>query len=109
MPFLIFRARSHERSQRHFRADFCVGVASRCLQQWKLNLELRSSTNATTVAFAKITGERGWRVGKKASLRRFLADLKIVSSWGEKKEKRRRIFGHPIAQATSYCLLPDPF
>ena len=30
----------------------------------KLNLELRSSTNATTVEVAKITGERGWRVDK---------------------------------------------
>ena len=81
MPFVIFRARSRERSQRHFRADFWVGVASRCVQQWKLNLELRSNTNANTVAVAKITGEREWRVGKKVSLRRFLADQKIESSW----------------------------
>ena len=30
----------------------------------------------------KITVERGWRVGgKKVSLRRFLADQKIASSW----------------------------
>ena len=33
--------------------------------QWKLNLELQSSTNATTVAVANITGERGWRVVKR--------------------------------------------
>ena len=46
-------------------ADFCVGVVSHCLQQWKLNLELRKCTNATTVAVAKTTGERGWRVEKK--------------------------------------------
>ena len=39
-----------------------------------------SNTNATTVAVAKITGERGWR-WKKVSLRRFMADQKIVSSW----------------------------
>ena len=31
MPFVIFRAKSRERSQRHFRTDFCVGVASRCV------------------------------------------------------------------------------
>ena len=31
MLFVIFRARSRERSQRHFRADFWVGVASRCV------------------------------------------------------------------------------
>ena len=47
----------------HFRADFWVGVAS---LQWKLNLELRSSTNANTAAVAKITVERGWKVGKKS-------------------------------------------
>ena len=35
-------------------------------------------------AVAKITGERGCRVGKKASLRRFLADQKIANSWGGK-------------------------
>ena len=33
-----------------------------------------NTTNATTVAVAKITGEREWRVGKKVSLCNFLAD-----------------------------------
>ena len=65
MPFVIFRASSHERSQHHFRADFWVGIASCCVQQWKLSLELWITTNATTVAVAKSTGERGWRVEKK--------------------------------------------
>ena len=65
MPFVIFHTRCRESSQRHFRADFWVGVASYCVQQWKLNQELQSSTNATTVAVAKITGEGGWRVEKK--------------------------------------------
>ena len=49
----------------------------------------------------KGTGERGWRVEKKVSLRRFLADQKIAISWKK--------MGHPIARATSYCLLPDTF
>ena len=31
MPFVIFYARSCERLQRHFRADFWVGIASRCV------------------------------------------------------------------------------
>ena len=31
MTFVIFSERSCERSQRHFRADFWVGVASRCV------------------------------------------------------------------------------
>ena len=84
MPFVIFRARSRERPQRQFRADFRVGIASRCVYQWKLNLELQSSTIATTVVVAKITGERGWSVKKKVSLHRFSADQKIASSWQEK-------------------------
>ena len=40
--------------------------------------------------------------GKKASLRLFLAD-QITSSW------KKCILGHPIALATTYCLLPDTF
>ena len=31
MPFVIFHARSHERSLHHFRADFRVGVTSCCI------------------------------------------------------------------------------
>jgi len=49
------------------------------------NLSRRKSRNANTVAVAKITGERGWRVEKKkkkkVSLRRFLADQK-KAFWG---------------------------
>ena len=41
--------------------------------------------------------------GKKVSLRHFLADQKIVSLW------KNCVLGHPIARATSYCLLPDTF
>ena len=46
-------------------------------------------------------GDGGWE--KKVSLRRFGDDQKIVSLW------KKYILGHPIAQATSYCLLPDTF
>ena len=54
-----------------------------------MNLELQSSTNANTVAVAKFTVERGWRVEKKeVSLHRCLADQKIASSWSKRKEKR---------------------
>ena len=49
----------------------------RCVE---VELELRSSTNTNTDGVAKITVERGWRVEKKVSLRRFLADQKIASS-----------------------------
>ena len=37
----------------------------------------------------------------KVSLHRFLADQKIASSL------KKCVFGHPKAQATSYCLFPD--
>ena len=40
--------------------------------------------------------------GKNVSLCHYLADQKITSLWREKK----CVLGHPIAQATSYCLLP---
>ena len=87
----------------HFRADFWVGVASRCVQQWKLNLESRSSTNANTVAVAKITVERWWRVGRKKKC------LCLVF-WLTRSSRVRRkncVLGHPIARATSYCLFSD--
>ena len=68
--------------------------------------ELRSSTNANTVAVAKITVERGWRVGKKCL---------CVVFWLTRRSRVRRggwagggcVLEHPIARATSYCLLPD--
>ena len=60
-------------------------VEARIVKQYKY---------ATTVAVANITGERGWRMGKKVSLRRFLADQKIASSW------KKCVLGHPIARAT---------
>ena len=41
---------------------------------------------------------------KKVSLHCSLADQNIQSLWGKKC-----IWGHPIARATSYCLLPDTF
>ena len=78
-------------------------LSRRCFTLWKLNLELRSSTNATAVAVAKITQEWGWRVEKKCLLCHFLADQKIVNSW------KKYVLGHPMARATSYCLLPDTF
>ena len=43
-----------------------------------MEVEPRSSTNATTVAVATITGERGGRVGKKVFLRRF---------WGRSEDR----------------------
>ena len=68
---------------------------------------IANSTNATAVAVAEITGERGWRVGKKCLCVVF--GLARRSRVRQEKEKEKRIWGHPIAQATSYCLLPDTF
>ena len=42
--------------------------------------------------------------GKKCLCVVFLADQKIASSY---REKKKCVLGHPIARATSYCLLPD--
>ena len=46
---------------------------------------------------------KGMEGGKKVSLHNFFADQKIAVSWN------KCIFGHPIAWATDYCLLPDTF
>ena len=46
---------------------------------------------------------KGMEGEKKVWLRCFLANQKIASSW------KKCILGHPIARATSYCLLPDTF
>ena len=51
----------------------------------------------------KIYRGKGMEDGEIVSLCRFLVDQKIVSSW------KIDILGHPIARATSYCLLPDTF
>ena len=46
---------------------------------------------------------KGMKGKKKVSWCHFLADQKIAISW------KKCVLGHPIAQATSYCLLPDTF
>ena len=49
---------------------------------------------------------KGTEGGKKVSLRVCVcvfADQKIAISW------KKCVLGHPIARATSYCLLPDTF
>ena len=46
---------------------------------------------------------KGMEGGKIVSLRRFLTDQKIASSY------KKCVLGHPIARATSYWLLTDTF
>ena len=101
MRFVIFSRKKSREVAAHFRADFWVGVASHCVWRWKLNLESRSRTNANTVAVAKITMERGWRVKIKCL---------CVVFWLTRRSRIRRkksVLGHPKARATSYCLFPD--
>ena len=51
-PFVIFCARCRKRLHLPLLGRFWVGIASCSIQQWKLNLELWSSTNTSTVAVA---------------------------------------------------------
>ena len=65
MPFVIFRARNRGEVAASLPGRF---LSRRCFTLYitmEVNQELRSSTNATAVAVAKITVERRWRVGKK--------------------------------------------
>ena len=58
---------------------------------------------AAMLQLQKLPGkvDGGW---KKVSLRCFfVADQKIVSLW------KKYVLGHPIARATSFCLLSDIF
>ena len=48
-------------------------------------------------------GDGGWTKKEEVFLSRFLADEKVASSW------EKCVLGHPIARATSDCLLPDTF
>ena len=61
--------------------------------------QYKCGTNATTVALAKITWERGWRVEKR----------KEKSVFASFCEDREFVLGHSIARTISYCLLPDTF
>ena len=57
-------------------------LSSRCFtlcMTMEVDPELQNNINATTVSVAKITGERGWRVGEKMYLCRFGADQKIMA------------------------------
>ena len=81
------------RSKRCFTLCITVDVEPRIAKQYKCQY-CCSCTNYRG---------KGMEGGKKMSLRRFLADQKIASLW------KKYVLGHPIAQATSYCLLPDTF
>ena len=87
-----------------FRADFWVGVGSRCAREWVLNLELRSSTNAIIFAFARIRGER-WRTMKKSAFESFagLQEDRECMAWPG--FFFFFFFGHPVAQTPKFLLV----
>ena len=104
MPFVIFPARSRS-------------VTSGSISEWAL---LHAVKHASTMeaepriakqdkchhccSCKKLPGKGDVWWGKKGALRRFWADQKIASSW---EKENRSVWGHPIARATRYCLLPD--
>ena len=100
MPFVIFRARSRERSQLSLLGRMLsrlwlvitIEVEPRIAKQYKCH---------RCYSCKNYHGERGWKVEKKCLCIVFLADQKITGSW------KKCVLGHPIARATSYCLLPD--
>ena len=79
-----------------------------------MEVKPRSSTNANTVAVAKITVERGWRVGKKVSASCFVVVVVVIVvvvvvllTRRSRVRKTKCVLGHPKARAASYYLLPD--
>ena len=102
MPFVIFHTRSCERSQSHpgwfpsrrcFMLCITMEVEPRTAKQYKCH----------HCCSCKSYQGKGMECETKVSLHHFLAHQKIASSW------KKWVWGHPIAQATSYCLLPDTF
>ena len=77
--------------------QFLSRLVSHCVQQWKLNLELRGSTKATTVVVAKITGERGFRAEKSVFV--------SFSGWPEDREFVRKKMRFGASYSTSNKLL----
>ena len=85
--------------------QFLSRLVSHCVQQWKLNLELRSSTNATTVTVGNDNGRvKGMKGGQKVSMCRFLAVQKIASSGG----KTKRFGAYPMARVIASCQTHSP-
>ena len=102
--FVIFCARSSERSQHHFHCSRRF-LSRRCFTLCiTMEVEPRIAKQYKWHHCCSCKNFRGKGMdGGKKCLRHFGADQKIVISW------KKCILGHPIAQATSYCLLPDTF
>ena len=103
MPFVIFHARSRERWQHHFRGWFLSRHCFMLCIPMEVEPRLVKQYKCYHCCSCKKYQGKGMEGGKKVSLHHFLADQKIASSW------KKCVLGHPIAGATSYCLLPDAF
>ena len=99
----LWRKKSREVAA-HFRADFWVGVASRCVWQWKLKLDCEAVQMAILLQLQKLPWKKdgGWTKSVFASF--FGLARRSRVSLGKKC-----VLGHPKARATSYCLFPDTF
>ena len=88
-------------SRRCFTLCITVEVEPRIAKQYKCH----------HCCSCKITVERGWRVEKSvfASFFGRSEDREFVEKKEERKKKKKSFLGHPVARATSYCLLPDTF
>ena len=84
MPFVIFHARSHKRLQLSLPGQFLSRRWFMLCITIEVELELWSSTNATAVADAKITGERWWRVEK--------CVFTLFFGWPENREFAERMW-----------------
>ena len=99
MPFVIFRARSRERSQLPLPGRFLSRLCITNLQR-KFKLEYCKTVHRPLLLRLQEfrgKGDGGWN---QVSLQRFPAD-KIASAW------TKCFFWQPIARTTSSCLLPD--
>ena len=101
---VIFRARSRERSHRHFWVEF---LSRRCFTlciTMEVEPRIAKQYKCHHCCSCKNYRGKGMKGGKnKASLRCNLADQKMASLW------KKYVLGHPKERATSYCLLPDTF
>ena len=101
ISFVIFRARNRERSQRHFRTDFWVGIML-CMTM-EVEPRIAKQYKCHHCCSCKNYRGKGMKGGKKVSASFF--------GWPEDHEfsVEKMRFGASYSKATSYCLLPDTF
>ena len=113
MRFVIFHARSRGRLQGTSRLISEQALLHAVCITVELEPRITKQYKCQYCCSCKNYCGKGMEGENKVSLHRFLADQKIASSWRKNKTKnkqtKKRVLGHPIARATSYCLLTDTF